>query len=34
MEYHHDKHQQAYVNNGNNLLKGTEVGKTSRWKRW
>ena len=24
LEYHHDKHHQAYVNNGNNLLKGTE----------
>ena len=24
MEYHHDKHHQAYVTNGNNLLKGTE----------
>ena len=23
-EYHHDKHHLAYVNNGNNLLKGTE----------
>ena len=24
LEYHYDKHQQAYVTNGNNLLKGTE----------
>ena len=24
LEYHHDKHHQAYVNNGNNLLKGSE----------
>jgi Fe-Mn family superoxide dismutase len=24
LEYHHDKHHPAYVNNGNNLLKGTE----------
>ena len=24
LEFHHDKHHQAYVNNGNNLLKGTE----------
>ena len=24
LEYHHDKHHQAYVMNGNNLLKGTE----------
>jgi superoxide dismutase, Fe-Mn family len=24
LEYHHDKHHLAYVNNGNNLLKGTE----------
>ena len=23
LEYHHDKHHLAYVNNGNNLLKGT-----------
>ena len=23
-EYHHDKHHLAYVNNGNNALKGTE----------
>ena len=29
LEYHHDKHHQAYVTNGNNLLKGTEwEGKT------
>ncbi|GLI22869.1 MULTISPECIES: superoxide dismutase [Xanthobacter] len=29
LEYHHDKHHLAYVNNGNNLLKGTEFeGKT------
>ncbi len=25
LEYHHDKHHQAYVTNGNNLLKGTEL---------
>jgi Fe-Mn family superoxide dismutase len=24
LEYHHDKHHQAYVTNGNNLMKGTE----------
>jgi Fe-Mn family superoxide dismutase len=24
LEYHHDKHHLAYVNNGNNLIKGTE----------
>jgi superoxide dismutase, Fe-Mn family len=24
LEYHHDKHHQAYVTNGNNLLKGSE----------
>ena len=24
LEYHHDKHHQAYVTNGNNLAKGTE----------
>src|SRR3569623_333701 len=24
LEYHHDKHHQAYVTNGNTLLKGTE----------
>ena len=24
LEFHHDKHHLAYVNNGNNLLKGTE----------
>lgn len=24
LEYHHDKHHQTYVTNGNNLLKGTE----------
>ena len=24
LEYHHDKHHLAYVNNGNNALKGTE----------
>ncbi len=24
LEYHHDKHHLAYVNNGNNFLKGTE----------
>lgn len=23
LEYHHDKHHLAYVNNGNNLLKGS-----------
>ncbi|MFY8156814.1 MAG: superoxide dismutase, partial [Rhabdaerophilum sp.] len=29
LEYHHDKHHLAYVNNGNNLLKGSEFeGKT------
>ena len=24
LEFHHDKHHQAYVTNGNNLLKGSE----------
>ena len=24
LEFHHDKHHQAYVNTGNNLAKGTE----------
>ena len=24
LEFHHDKHHQAYVTNGNNLLKGTQ----------
>ena len=24
LEYHHDKHHQAYVTTGNNLLKGSE----------
>ena len=24
LEFHHDKHHQAYVTNGNNLLKGTD----------
>ena len=24
LEFHHDKHHQAYVTNGNNLMKGTE----------
>ncbi len=24
LEFHHDKHHEAYVNTGNNLLKGTE----------
>ena len=24
LEFHHDKHHLAYVNNGNNLFKGTE----------
>ena len=24
LEFHHDKHHLAYVNNGNNLTKGTE----------
>ena len=24
LEYHHDKHHLAYVNNGNNLIKGSE----------
>src|ERR1700723_91517 len=24
LEFHHDKHHQAYVTNGNNLAKGTE----------
>jgi Fe-Mn family superoxide dismutase len=29
LEFHHDKHHLAYVNNGNNLLKGSEFeGKT------
>ena len=25
LEFHHDKHHQAYVTNGNNLLKGTDL---------
>jgi Fe-Mn family superoxide dismutase len=25
LEYHHDKHHLAYVNNGNNALKGTDL---------
>ena len=25
LEFHHDKHHPAYVNTGNNLLKGTEL---------
>jgi superoxide dismutase len=25
LEYHHDKHHAAYVNTGNNLLKGSEL---------
>jgi superoxide dismutase len=25
LEFHHDKHHLAYVNNGNNLLKGSEL---------
>ncbi|WP_075218107.1 superoxide dismutase [Mongoliimonas terrestris] len=25
LEFHHDKHHLAYVNNGNNLLKGTDL---------
>ena len=29
LEYHHDKHHQAYVTNGNNLLKGTEFENAS-----
>ena len=24
LEFHHDKHHQAYVTNGNNAIKGTE----------
>ena len=28
MEYHHDIHHKAYVDNGNNLLKGTAVSYT------
>ena len=24
LEFHHDKHHLAYVNNGNNLMKGTD----------
>ena len=27
LEFHHDKHHQAYVTNGNNALKGTEWGR-------
>ena len=31
LEFHHDKHHQAYVTNGNNLLKGSEFeGKSLR----
>ena len=32
LEFHHDKHHQAYVNTGNNLAKGTEW-KTNRSKK-
>ena len=32
LEYHHDKHHQAYVTNGNNLIKGTG-SKASRLRR-
>ena len=28
-DYHHDKHHQTYVNNLNNLIKGTEWEKAS-----
>ena len=32
LEFHHDKHHQAYVTNGNNLIKGTEFeGKSHSW---
>ena len=27
LEYHHDKHHLAYVNNANNLIKGNRVGR-------
>ena len=27
LEFHHDKHHQAYVTNGNNLLKGSSLAK-------
>ncbi len=29
LEFHHDKHHQAYVTNGNNLMKGTELDNQS-----
>jgi Fe-Mn family superoxide dismutase len=29
LEFHHDKHHAAYVNTGNNLMKGTEFEKMS-----
>src|SRR6202008_4813864 len=29
LEFHHDKHHQAYVTNGNNAIKGTEWENTS-----
>ena len=29
LEYHHDKHHQAYVTNGNNLLKGSGLEEKS-----
>ncbi len=32
LEFHHDKHHLAYVNNGNNLLKGSEFEGASRKK--
>jgi Superoxide dismutase len=33
LEFHHDKHHLAYVNNGNNLMKGTEF-EVSRSRTW
>ena len=33
LEYHHDKHHQAYVTAGNNLAK-EQSGRTSRSRKW
>ena len=33
LEYHHDKHHQAYVTNGNKLLKGRHRGQVPRGRR-
>jgi len=33
LEYHHDKHHKAYVDNGNKLLEGSGL-EGNPWKRW